>query len=197
MNRSAKVKRKTKETDISLEIELMSLRDSKIDSGVPFFDHMLSSMSRHGRFYLDLRCNGDYEIDDHHSVEDMGICLGRAFREALGDKAGITRFGDVAIPMDDALVMVAVDLSGRSFFKYSGMELSGNISKFSEELTMEFLRAFTSNAEINLHVNVIHGENRHHIHEAIYKALGVALYKASSMDAFLEGNILSTKGTIV
>ena len=125
------------------------------------------------------------EIDDHHSVEDIGIALGQAFKQALGDKAGIIRFGDATIPMDDALTMVAIDLSGRPFYKYTGPELNGSIGTFSEELTDEFLRAFAMNAGVNLHVTVFYGQNKHHVHETIFKALGIALHKAAAIDESL------------
>jgi imidazoleglycerol-phosphate dehydratase len=197
MERKGSVKRKTSETEISLDIVLGSTRKSEIASGVPFFDHMLDSMSKHGRFALKLTCAGDREVDGHHSVEDVGITLGMAFKQALADKAGIVRFGEATVPMDDALTMVAVDLSGRPYYKYSGPVLNSFIGLYSEELTDEFLRAFAMNAGINLHVMVLSGQNMHHVHETIFKALGIALYRASSMDEFLQGTILSTKGTIV
>lgn len=196
MKKHGAISRKTKETDISVDLLLESIDASKITSGVPFFDHMLASLSKHGRFRLELACKGDNEIDDHHSVEDIGIALGQAFRQALGDKAGIRRFGDATIPMDDALTMVAVDLSGRPFYKYTGPELNGTIGAFSEELTDEFLRAFAMNAGVNLHVTVFYGQNKHHVHETIFKALGLALAKAVANDESLGGQIPSTKGTI-
>ena len=196
MIRKSSYNRKTKETSIDLSLELASAGNIKIESGVPFFDHMLSSFARHGRFGLTLSCKGDTHIDDHHSVEDIGICIGKAFADALGSKEGIVRFGDAIVPMDDALALAAVDLSGRGHFAYKGPELRGNISRYSEELTIEFLRAFAINAEMNLHVQVLNGDNRHHIHEAIFKALGLALYKAVLTDPLIEGSILSTKGII-
>lgn len=197
MERKGSVKRKTSETEIYLDIVLGSTQKSEIASGVPFFDHMLDSMSKHGRFALKLTCSGDREVDDHHSVEDVGITLGMAFKQALADKAGIVRFGEATVPMDDALTMVAVDLSGRPYYKFSGPVLNSFIGPYSEELTDEFLRAFAMNAGINLHVMVLSGQNMHHVHETIFKALGIALYRASSMDDFLQGTVLSTKGTIV
>ncbi len=196
MDRTAQVKRKTSETDIKLSLKLGSIEESKIDSSSGFFNHMLTAAGKHGRIFLDIVCKGDNEVDDHHSIEDIGICLGKAFRKALGDKAGINRFGFASIPMDDALCQVSVDLSGRAFYSYNGIELKGNIKEYCEELTPEFLFAFAINAKINLHVNLISGNNRHHIHEAIFKALGVALYKAYSFDNLLGKEILSTKGTI-
>lgn len=196
MERKAEIKRKTKETDISLKLRLDSIDKSSIISGGQFFDHMLNSMARHGRFYIDLQCTGDYDVDDHHSIEDVGICLGKAFKKALADMAGCVRFGDAIIPMDEALTMAAVDLSGRPHFKYTGPELIGNIGNFSEEMTIEFLKSFAHNADINLHVTVFHGENRHHIHESIYKALGIALHKASTVDPELKSEVPSTKGVV-
>jgi imidazoleglycerol-phosphate dehydratase len=196
MERKATITRRTKETDIRLTLVLESREASHIFTGVPFFDHMLNSMAKHGRFQMDVQCTGDTEVDDHHTVEDVGICLGKALQKALGDKAGIARFGDAAIPMDDALAMAVVDLSGRAFFRFSGRELKGYISAYNEELTMEFLRALSSNAEINLHAMVFHGENSHHVHEALFKALGVALRNACAVDESLEGEVLSTKGSI-
>jgi imidazoleglycerol-phosphate dehydratase len=196
MKRKADFSRKTKETDISVDIELFSRNESDIESGVPFFDHMLASLSRHGRFFLKLECSGDTHIDDHHTVEDTGICLGSAFNKVLGKKEGIRRFGDAIIPMDDALTLIAVDISGRPCFRYEGTKLSGSIKKYSEELTLEFLKSFSDHAGINLHVRVLHGENRHHIHESIFKALGVALSKACEIDPFLEGKPITTKGTL-
>lgn len=197
MRRTAEIKRKTSETDIVVIIDIDSAEISQIDTGVPFFDHMLSSMSRHGRFYLNVKCQGDTVIDDHHSVEDTGICIGRAIKEALGDKAGIKRFGHAVIPMDEALTLSAVDLSGRAYFKYTGKDLKGTIKKYNEELTPEFLRSLAMGAEMNLHIEQKYGDNRHHIHESIFKALGVSLYQAFMIDEKLQGEILSTKGTIV
>jgi imidazoleglycerol-phosphate dehydratase len=194
--REAEIKRKTSETDIVLKLILDSTEKRDISSGVPFFDHMLESMSKHGRFSLELVCKGDNEIDDHHSIEDIGICFGKAFKKALGNLAGVSRFGDATVPMDESLAKAAVDLSGRPYFKYTGRDLKGYIGKYNEELTEEFLRAFALNADINLHISVVYGKNSHHIHEAIFKALGISLYKAARIDSFLEDNIQSTKGSL-
>jgi imidazoleglycerol-phosphate dehydratase len=196
MERISVIERKTNETDIKVEINLDKTGQSDIDTGIPFFDHMLNSMMRHGRFTVSIKCKGDIEIDDHHTVEDIGICLGKAFKEALGSKSGIRRFGSVIIPMDDALTAISVDLAGRSFFKYTGTELKGYIKEYSEELTLEFLRSFSDNAQINLHVEQKYGDNRHHIHESIFKALGLALYSGCKIDESLAGDIPSTKGSI-
>ena len=195
-SRKGTFSRKTSETDIEVFLILEDADKSGIESGVPFFDHMLSAMARHGRIKLDLKCVGDTEIDDHHSVEDTGICLGQALKEALADKAGIHRFGEASAPMDDALATVTLDISGRAFFRYSGPPLQGQVGNYAEELTIEFLRAFADNGGINLHVNVSYGDNRHHIHEAIFKALGLALRKAVAIDPLLGGAVPSTKGTI-
>lgn len=197
MERRAIIKRKTSETDIIAEVDIDGSLDSVIDTGVPFLDHMLHSMSRHGRFYLNIKCSGDTEIDDHHSVEDVGICIGKAIKEALGTKEGIKRFGYAIIPMDESLTLAAVDMSGRAYFKYTGKELKGSINTYSEELTLEFLRSMAMSAEMNLHIEQKYGDNRHHIHESIFKALGVSLYQAFSIDENLMGKVLSTKGTIV
>jgi imidazoleglycerol-phosphate dehydratase len=196
MERKAIVTRTTKETDISISLELDSVQESNIKSGIPFLDHMLHAVAKHGRIYLELCCKGDYEIDDHHSVEDIGIVLGKALKKALGTKAGIQRFGFSSIPMDDALCQVSLDLSGRPYFVYTGEDLKGYINQYSEELTREFFYAVAVHAEMNLHINLLYGTNRHHIHEALYKAFGVALYRAFSYDDILEGKIPSTKGTI-
>ncbi|MCX7678485.1 MAG: imidazoleglycerol-phosphate dehydratase HisB [Spirochaetes bacterium] len=196
MERKAIITRRTSETDIKLSFAIDTSQPSRIFTGIPFFDHMLSSMARHGHFALDLQCTGDTEVDDHHTVEDVGICLGKAIHKALGEKVGILRFGDALIPMDDALAHSAVDLSGRAYFCYRGPELTGRIGNYSEELTLEFLRALSTNAEFNLHIIVHHGQNRHHIHESIFKSVAIALRKAWAFDESREGEIPSTKGTI-
>lgn len=196
MSRIGIIERKTSETDIYLKLILDSIEPSVIDTSVPFFDHMLNAMSRHGRFHLNLKCKGDNYVDDHHSVEDIGICFGKALKEALSNKAGIKRFGYSAIPMDEALTSVSIDISGRSYFKYTGSELRGYIKNYSEELTLEFFRSVADNADINLHVEQKYGDNRHHIHESIFKAAGVALKEACMIDSSLAGEIPSTKGTI-
>jgi imidazoleglycerol-phosphate dehydratase len=194
--RSGSYERKTKETDIKVSLKLASTDESHIESGVSFFDHMLSAFSRHGMIALDLSCRGDLHIDDHHTVEDIGICMGKAFAEAVSDKAGIARFGFGSVPMDDSLCQVSVDLSGRPFFRCEGEKFAGLIGKYSGELTTEFLYAFAVNANMNLHVNVVYGDNLHHIHEAVFKALGVALKQACAIDPARAGTIPSTKGTL-
>ncbi|HNX59256.1 MAG TPA: imidazoleglycerol-phosphate dehydratase HisB [Spirochaetota bacterium] len=194
--RKGAFERSTKETVISVSIQLGSAGESRIDSGVPFFDHMISSFSKHGMMELVLSCKGDTHIDDHHSVEDIGIVMGKAFALALGDKKGISRFGFASVPMDDSLCQVSVDLSGRPYFRYEGVKLEGKINRYDEELTNEFLYAFSTNSGANIHVNLLYGENRHHIHEAIYKALGLALRNAYTIDPMRAGEIPSTKGTL-
>lgn len=196
MQRKSKITRKTKETDISLELELESFRESAIDSGVPFFDHMLNAMARHGALYIDLKCKGDTDVDDHHSVEDIGIVIGAALKEALADKAGITRFGDALIPMDDALSQCALDISGRPLFACAGPISDGYIGSYNCELTVEFFRALATGAGINLHIRVLAGDNKHHIHEAVFKSFGRALREAVKIDLAMGSKIPSTKGVI-
>lgn len=195
MERTASVARKTSETDITLELALASLNEARIETGVGFFDHMMNALSKHGHLGINLKVKGDTEVDDHHSVEDAGICFGKAFKEALGGKEGIMRFGNASVPMDGSLASASVDLSGRAFFCYTGVDLSGYIGTYSEELTCEFFRAFASNAEVNLHIEVRYGDNRHHIHEAIFKAVARALYAAYSFDP-QGGGVPSTKGVL-
>jgi imidazoleglycerol-phosphate dehydratase len=197
MARTGDCNRKTKETDIVISVTLDSIEESKVSSGVPFFDHMLLSLARHGRMRLAVACMGDTHVDDHHTVEDIGICLGQALRLALGGREGITRFGNAIVPMDDALALAAVDISGRPFFCYTGEPLTGYISRYSEELTLEFFRSFVDNAGINLHLNLMRAGNRHHVHEAMFKAAARALHQACGIDQSLRGAVPSEKGTIL
>jgi len=194
--RTARIERKTAETDIRLEINLDGTGQFEIDTGVPFLDHMLSHVARHGMFDLTLRARGDTQIDDHHSVEDVGIALGQALRTALGDKAGIRRYGDVALPMDEALVLVAVDLSGRGLLAAELPFPREKVGRFDAELVPEFLRALAHNAGITLHVRLLAGENNHHIAEAAFKGLGRALGEAVALDVRRAGQIPSTKGVL-
>ncbi len=196
MARKGDFNRKTRETDIVISIILDSTAESKVDTGVPFFDHMISTMARHARICLSVTCLGDTHIDDHHTVEDIGISMGQAVKKALGDRSGITRFGSAIVPMDDALALAAIDISGRSYFDYTGEPLRGYVGKYSEELTLEFFRAFADNAGMNLHVSLIHGGNRHHMHESIFKAVARALHQAMKIDETLSGTVPSEKGTI-
>ena len=195
MNRVAAVNRETAETKIALQLNLDGTGKSAIDSGIGFFDHMLNLMTVHGQLDLDLRCDGDLEVDGHHSVEDIGIALGDAFREAIGDKKGICRYGTFYLPMDESLAFVTLDISGRPFLVYDGGEMAPMVGGFDTELTEEFLRAFAMHAGITLHVKILYGTNTHHKIEAIFKALGHALRQAVSSDPKVTG-IPSTKGML-
>ena len=195
MNRVAAVNRETAETKIALQLNLDGTGKSAIDSGIGFFDHMLNLMTVHGQLDLDLRCDGDLEVDGHHSVEDIGIALGDAFKEAIGDKKGICRYGTFYLPMDESLAFVTLDISGRPFLVYDGGEMSPMVGGFDTELTEEFLRAFAMHAGITLHVKVLYGTNTHHKIEAIFKALGHALRIAVSQDPKVTG-VPSTKGML-
>jgi imidazoleglycerol-phosphate dehydratase len=195
MNRVAAVNRETAETKIALQLNLDGTGKSAIDSGIGFFDHMLNLMTVHGQLDLELRCDGDLEVDGHHSVEDIGIALGDAFREAIGDKKGICRYGTFYLPMDESLAFVTLDISGRPFLVYDGGEMSPMVGGFDTELTEEFLRAFAMHAGITLHVKVLYGTNTHHKIEAIFKALGHALRIAVSQDPKVTG-VPSTKGML-
>ena len=193
--RTAAVERKTAETSIKLVLNLDGSGKGVIDSGIGFFDHMLNLMTAHGLMDLTLACDGDLEVDGHHSVEDIGIALGQAFRQAIGDKAGICRYGTFYLPMDETLALVSLDISGRPFLVYDGGGMAPMIGGFDTELTEEFLRAFAFNAGITLHVKVLYGTNSHHKVEAIFKALGHALRIAVENDPRVDG-IPSTKGTL-
>ena len=195
MNRVAAVNRETAETKIALQLNLDGAGNGAIDSGIGFFDHMLNLMTVHGQLDLDLRCDGDLEVDGHHSVEDIGIALGDAFKEAIGDKKGICRYGTFYLPMDESLAFVTLDISGRPFLVYDGGEMAPMVGGFDTELTEEFLRAFAMHAGITLHVKVLYGTNTHHKIEAIFKALGHALRIAVSQDPKVKG-VPSTKGML-
>ncbi len=193
--RSSKVLRKTGETDIDLTICLDGNGHTDIDSGIGFFDHMLTLFTVHGHFDMVLSCKGDINVDGHHSVEDIGIALGQAVKEALGDKAGINRYGTFFMPMDESLILVSLDISNRPYLVYDGGEMAPMIGDYDTELTEEFLRAFAFNAGITLHVKVLYGKNSHHKVEGIFKALGHALHIASSKNPEVQG-VLSTKGML-
>ncbi len=195
MNRVAAVNRETAETKIALQLNLDGTGKGAIDSGIGFFDHMLNLMTVHGQLDLDLRCDGDLEVDGHHSVEDIGIALGDAFKEAIGDKKGICRYGTFYLPMDESLAFVTLDISGRPFLVYDGGEMTPMVGGFDTELTEEFLRAFAMHAGITLHVKILYGTNTHHKIEAIFKALGHALRIAVSQDPKVTG-VPSTKGML-
>ena len=193
--RQGQVRRKTTETDVQVDLKLDGSGESTVDTGIGFFDHMLTLFARHGLFDLTVNCRGDLAVDGHHSVEDVGIALGEAVRRALGDKAGIARYASFHVPMDEALAFVAVDISGRPFLAYDGGHMAPQIGAYDTELTEEFLRAFAFHAGITLHVKVLYGNNSHHKVEAVFKALGHALYEAVRVRGDIKG-VLSTKGTL-
>ena len=194
--RKASIKRKTGETNIKLSLNLDGKGEGKIETGCGFLDHMLTLFKKHGRFDLDVVCKGDTFVDYHHTVEDVGISLGLAFKEALGDKAGITRYADTTLPMDEALILTAVDLSGRAFFVKDLDIKSNKVGDFDTELVEEFLIALSSNAGFTLHVRQLAGSNAHHIIEGIFKSLARTLKKAVAIDSSLNGEIPSTKGVL-
>jgi imidazoleglycerol-phosphate dehydratase len=195
MARQGEVVRITGETDITLKLELDGQGSYEIATGVPFLDHMLALWTKHGLFDLILDAKGDVEVDDHHSVEDIGIALGLAFKKAVGEKKGIKRYGTAYVPMDEALAMVSLDLSGRDFLVFEVNIPAPKVGTFDTELLEEFMRAFASNAGITLHIELIRGKNTHHIIEAIFKALGRALSEAVLLDERIKG-VLSTKGVL-
>ena len=195
MSRIAEVSRKTGETDIQIKLDLDGSGVCDIDTGVPFFDHMLNAFGRHGQFDLTVRAAGDVEVDAHHTVEDTGIVLGEAFCQALGDKAGIARFADSTIPMDETLVMAAVDISGRGQAYCDLPVPTERVGTFDTELAVEFFYAFARDAKLTLHVRELAGENSHHIIEAAFKAVGRAMRFACEMDPRVKG-VPSTKGTL-
>ena len=194
--RKAYLERKTKETDIKLSIDLDGTGVSTIDTGSGFLDHMLTLFSKHSRFDLTVTCVGDKWVDFHHTAEDIGITLGLAFKEALGDKKGITRYGDTILPMDEALILSAVDVSNRSYLGYGLKPRAKKVGEFDVELVEEFFIAFTQNAGINLHVNQLAGRNTHHILEGAFKSVARSLKTAVSIDPTLNGEIPSTKGVL-
>jgi imidazoleglycerol-phosphate dehydratase len=195
MSRSATIDRKTKETDIHLTLVLDGAGESRITTPVPFLDHMLTHVSKHGFFDLSVKAGGDVEIDAHHTVEDLGICLGEAFKKALGDKAGIRRFGRGTMPMHEALASVIIDFSGRPFLVFNVDMPKAKVGEFDTELVEEFFVAFCNHAGANVHVNLAYGDNLHHIIEAIFKSFGRALDEATAFDPRVEG-VLSTKGKL-
>jgi imidazoleglycerol-phosphate dehydratase len=194
--RRASLSRKTSETEISVEIDLDGEGRGSIDTGVGFFDHMLMQLARHGLFDITVKAKGDRHIDDHHTVEDVGIALGKAFAEALGDKAGITRYADALLPMDETLTRCAVDVSGRPFLVYRAPFMNGKVGTFDTQLVEEWFRAFAMNAGLTLHVETLYGGNDHHIAESCFKALARALRKAVELDPRAGGRVPSTKGSL-
>ncbi len=195
MARVAEMSRSTRETEVRVRLDLDGTGNADIDSGVPFLDHMLTHVALHGMFDLSVHARGDVEVDDHHTVEDVGIVLGQVLAEAVGNRAGLTRYGSQLLPMDEALALVALDLSGRSVLAYDVDLPSAKVGTFDTELVREFLRALTQHAGLTLHVRVLAGANTHHIVEAIFKGLGRALGQAVAIDE-RRVDIPSTKGVL-
>ena len=195
MERTAKVDRKTKETDISVSLALDGSGQAEIETGMPFFNHMLDAFARHGLFDTKIRAQGDIEVDYHHTVEDVGLTLGQAFKDALGDKQGIRRFGEASCPLDETLAKVVVDLSGRPYLSYNVKIRPGRVGNFDTDLPHEFYAAFANQLGMNLHIDVIRGENPHHIIEACFKAFARAMDVATQLDPRIQG-VLSTKGSL-
>jgi imidazoleglycerol-phosphate dehydratase len=195
MARKAEIYRKTKETEVSMELDLDGTGQGKISTTVAFMDHMLSLFARHGLMDLIIKSHGDTQVDDHHLVEDIGICLGDAVKKALGDKKGIQRYGSAMIPMDESLCSLVMDISGRPYLIFNVELKSKKSDKFDYSLLREFFKSFSDHSGITLHINLLYGRNNHHIAEAIFKALALALRKAVTIHGRIEG-ILSTKGSL-
>ena len=194
--REAEIIRRTAETDIRLRLVLDGTGRSEIDTGCGFLNHMLTLFAKHGRFDLEVKCVGDTDVDDHHSVEDIGICLGQAFAQALGDMAGIARYAHIILPMDEALLLIAVDVSGRAHLSYDAAIPTQKIGDFDTELVKEFWLGFVRKANVTLHIRSLAGENSHHIVEGMFKAAARALSAACAVDPVLNGEIPSTKGVL-
>ena len=195
VDRCAALERKTRETEIQVELALDGGGRAEISTGVPFLNHMLDSFARHGFFDLKVQAAGDIEIDDHHTVEDVGIVLGRAFKQALGDRSGIKRFGSATVPLDEALCTTVVDISGRSYLAYNVKIKQERVGGFQTELVHDFLKALSDETQMNLHVTMHSGRNPHHIIETIFKSLAKAMDQATAVEPRLQG-VLSTKGTL-
>ena len=195
MGRTGKTERKTKETKISVALNLDGAGKAEIETGMPFFNHMLDIFTRHGLFDIEIQAKGDIEVDYHHTVEDVGLTLGETFKKALGDKHGIRRFGEASCPLDETLAKVVVDLSGRPFLSYQVKIRPGRVGDFDTDLPHEFFQAFANELGMNLHIDVIRGENPHHIIEACFKALARAMDMATQLDPRIQG-VLSTKGSL-
>jgi imidazoleglycerol-phosphate dehydratase len=193
--RAAKVKRKTKETDVRVQLNLDGAGSSRISTGLPFLDHMLDLFAKHGLFDLEIVCRGDLEIDDHHSVEDIAITLGQALAQALADKSGIRRYGEAIVPMDEALCRSVIDLSGRFYLVYEVLTRRQKIGNFSVELAEHFWRSLAETAKFNLHIDCLRGRNTHHMLEGTFKATARALRQAVERDPRIAG-VLSTKGVL-
>ncbi len=195
MGRTGTVERKTKETEISASVDIEGSGKAEIETGMPFLNHMLDSFSRHGLFDIKLQARGDLQVDYHHTVEDVGLALGEAFKKALGDKQGIRRFGEASCPLDETLAKVVIDLSGRPYLSYNVKIRPGRVGSFDTDLPHEFYAAFTNQLGMNLHIDVIRGENPHHIIEACFKAFARAMDMATGLDERITG-VLSTKGSL-
>ncbi|WP_346199820.1 imidazoleglycerol-phosphate dehydratase HisB [Caldifermentibacillus hisashii] len=193
--RSAEVVRKTAETKVELQLNIDGNGNSSIDTGVGFFNHMLTLMTKHGFMDLAVKCGGDSDVDDHHSVEDVGIVLGQAFLQALGDKAGIRRYASVFTPMDESLSQVSIDISGRPFLYFDVEIPTEKVGTFDTELVEEFFRAFVNQSGVTLHIQLLHGKNSHHIIESIFKGFGRVLDEATAIDERIKG-VRSTKGML-
>ena len=194
--RTASIDRKTNETDIKMTLNLDGEGSSAVDTGCGFLDHMLTLFAKHGRFDLTVKCKGDTEVDYHHTAEDIGIVLGQCFKTALGDKKGIIRYGNMILPMDEALILSAVDISGRSYLKCTFFGLCEKVGDFDTELVEEFFMAFVRNAELTLHIKQFDGENTHHIIEGTFKSVARSLKDAVSIDPRFANEIPSTKGVL-
>ena len=195
-NRTAEILRNTAETQITLKLDLDGKGTAFVDTGIGFLDHMLTLFARHGNFDLEVTCKGDLNVDFHHSTEDIGICLGMAFSQALGNMSGITRYGNIILPMDEALILCVADVSGRSYLSYELSIPAEKVGTFDTELTEEFFLAFTRKAGMTLHLRQLAGTNSHHIIEGAFKAFGRTMKQAVSHDASQEGRIPSTKGVL-
>jgi imidazoleglycerol-phosphate dehydratase len=195
MTRETRIERKTKETDVQIVLSLDGSGVSRIDTDVPFLDHMLELFARHGLFDLEITCKGDLKVDDHHSVEDTAISLGLAFANALGNKEGIVRYGAAYVPMDETLARAVVDLSGRSYLVYNVQNTRDKVGTFSVELAEHFWHSFAEHCKCNIHIEVFYGRNQHHIIEAVFKSVASAISQAVRIDERIKG-VMSTKGVI-
>jgi len=196
MGRRASIQRKTSETEIQGNVDLDGTGEHRIETGIPFLNHMLAQLARHGRLDLTVQATGDLPVDLHHTVEDVGIVLGDAVSQALGEKAGILRYGAARVPMDESLASTVIDLSGRPFLVFQAPQLKGRIGEFEADLLREFFQGLTNHLQATVHIQVEYGQNLHHMAEAIFKAAGRALDQALTVDARLEGIVPSTKGRL-
>jgi imidazoleglycerol-phosphate dehydratase len=196
MGRRAAIQRKTSETEIQVTLDLDGAGEHRIGTGIPFLDHMLAQLARHGRFDLSITARGDLEVDLHHTVEDVGIVLGDAVSQALGEKAGILRYGAARVPMDEALASAVIDLGGRPYLVFQAPQLKGRIGEFESDLVREFFQGLANHLRGNVHIHVEYGQNLHHMAEAVFKAAGRALDQATALDPRLAGIVPSTKGSL-